>query len=207
MAITMRLLNSAERETVYTKYMTEAFPASELKPLAHIERMLADDNYLPYGFFEAGELVGYAYFVKTEEHRAVLLDYFAVLAEKRSHGYGSCFLEKIKEEIGREYGAILLETENPCYAHDEEDKKIREKRIQFYKRNGIRQTDVWARIVLDRYVIMIYETQKQMAREHLIAELANIYAVMFDRHANLSEKRNKNSVKLYKIYDGENVMQ
>lgn len=206
MIITMRLLDSAEREAVYTEYMTEAFPASELKPLAHIESLIAENHYLPYGFYEGEELIGYAYFVRTENTEAVLLDYFAVLAEKRSHGYGSRFLARIREELGQSYRLLLLETENPMYAKDEADKSMRERRMAFYLRNGMRQTGIWARIVLDRYVIMACEMGAAMMKDEITAELAEIYAAMFDRYP-ASVKRNDKAVGIYKIYDGESNMQ
>lgn len=180
MTITMRMLNGAERAMVYTEHMTEAFPASELKPLAHIERLIAEQKYLTYGFYEEDELTGYAYFVKTEKADALLLDYFAVLSDRRSSGYGSRFLGKIKEEIGKEYSAMLLEVENPEYAHDEENRALRERRIQFYLRNGMAHTGIWSRVLLDNYVIMAYETGDAMRQEDIAGQLDTLYEAMFD---------------------------
>lgn len=180
MTMTMRLLNSAERAEIYTEHMTEAFPASELKPFAHIERLIAEEKYLAYGFFEEGELAGYAYFVKTERKEAVLLDYFAVLSDRRASGYGSRFLGKIKEEIGKEYGAIVLESENPAYAHDDKDREVRERRIRFYLKNEMQSTNVWSRVHIDNYVIMLYTAEAGMTDEEIAAKVDTLYQAMFD---------------------------
>jgi hypothetical protein len=63
----------------------------------------------------------------------VLLDYFAVKKEYRNQGIGSGFIKDISKITKMENKAFVLEVEDP---KEGKDIKTREKRIQFYRRNG-----------------------------------------------------------------------
>ena len=85
---------------IYNKRLVNDFPESEVKSLNKIIDMYKKDMYFVYGYYnENGELAGYAFFINDRTKDTVLLDYFAIVPEKRSSGIGSEFLVKLKEKI------------------------------------------------------------------------------------------------------------
>ena len=56
---------------IYAQRMVEDFPPDELKPLWMIERALDEGRYSCFGWFEGGEILAYALFVRLK--RAALL--------------------------------------------------------------------------------------------------------------------------------------
>ena len=82
---------------LYNNNMQEDFPVNEIKPLPMLLALMKKDRYIAYGFYERGALCGYALFTTTSDQQDIVLDYFAVCANKRSSGFGSAFLQKIKE--------------------------------------------------------------------------------------------------------------
>lgn len=158
---------------IYNTHLIFDFPEDEVKPLSRIKAMYEDDYYFAYGLFDKDELLGYAYFVEADD--AVLLDYYAVVEEKRNFGYGSIFLNVLKTELSY-YKTIILESEYTDAARNEEEKEIRTRRISFYKRNGMIETNIQTILFGVHYSIF---TSNEMSDEEVRATLALIYNKMF----------------------------
>lgn len=127
------------------------FPDDELKPVSSIELLYDHNAYLGMGLYEAaaasGEsttdrLLGYALFLTPPGQSTILLDYYAILEEYRDLGLGSFFLQEMKSHF-RNVDGILIETENPAFAPNEEEALLRNRRNAFYSRNGAQPTNVF----------------------------------------------------------------
>ncbi len=182
-------LSDSELLKMYQRYINEHFPADEVKPLETIERMVEMDYYYGLGLYDASEdfdgeleadwleqlpLMGYAFFVKDTKENIMLLDYFAVLEEYRNDGWGSIFLSKMRD-IAEDYRGILLETEDIDFAKDEEERSLRERRDDFYARNGVVKTDVKSKLFGVNFAIWFYPVKEELSFEDCRKSLINIY--------------------------------
>ena len=136
-------LTLPEIREIYRKRMKNDFPGNELKQLAMIEKAFRDGRYLCYGVREGDDILAYAFFVLTED--VYMLDYFAVKRELRGSGIGSAFLKEMGRGYFSEAACVLLEVDDPSFAGSEEEKKVCDRRLAFYLRNGLLETGVRAR--------------------------------------------------------------
>lgn len=182
-------LTREQIELVFNKYMTEDFPEDELKPLKRILEMLDEGIYFAAGLYEDNDaLAGYAYFVKDDENKTALLDYFAILKENRCKGYGSVFFDNVKPFLKKhDVDNLYLETENVDFAKDEADKQIRIRRIAFYEKNMLIMSQVRSQLFGVDYRIMNLNVTGNNVTKGLEFDnqvryhLSKIYDVMFDR--------------------------
>ena len=117
-----------------------AFPSEERKPFGFMEELARRGKMEMLAVLEEGEFVGLAASLLAE--KTVLLDYFAILSSFRDRGYGGRALEML---IGRYRGRRLIleiEVEDP----GAENALYRVKRKAFYKRNGMKETGVYAHV-------------------------------------------------------------
>ena len=131
--LTLRRLTMEQAEQVYTRYMKQDFPRDELKPFAMIREADARGEYECLGCYDGDLLCGYAYLVKLG--REYLLDYFAVLADLRGSGYGSRILQVLRGNYA-DAAAMLIESENPDFAADDDALRERRRRLRFYLHAG-----------------------------------------------------------------------
>lgn len=174
----IRELTIQEMESFYNIHLVKDFPKDEVKPFSRIKDMYEEGNYFGYGLFEGKELRAYAYFVGQLQGEMVLLDYLAVVEEFRFAGYGSKFLQLLGKELSCIDG-IILESENDEFAHNEEDKKVRKKRLQFYKRNGLKDTGIRSQVFGVEYIIMYLVCKKEFEKKEVLTSLESIYKDMF----------------------------
>ena len=145
----IKTLDRDEIAFIYEKYMKQSFPAAELKPLSAIYRYMDRNEYVSYGLYENGELRAYGCYFEAPEY--YLLDYLAVLPDIKGSGYGSAFLGMVKSELKK---PVLAEVERPECGADEDDVKMRRRRIHFYEKNGFLMTNVKTTLFGVKYHIM-----------------------------------------------------
>lgn len=132
---TIRPLTGAELEAMYHAHMERDFPPDELKPLELLVRLIGEGINSVYGCFEGEELIGYYVLARWSESRMVLLDYLAVIPERRGTGVGSYILSSVKKGLEPE-AYLFIESENPAYADTPEERETRQRRLRFYHRAG-----------------------------------------------------------------------
>ena len=179
MNIEMRLLTRDEVGQVYHEHLVKDFPADEVKPLWAIYRMMEEGGYDPFGLYVDGVMKGYALFTRQES--ALLIDYYAIIAEYRGQGYGSLFLKAMREHY-KTLPGILFEVERPEMATSEEDRHVRERRIHFYRKNGLVDTGIRV-TVFDVAFRMLYlpccgVTDVEMVKQ----DLERVYRFMLPGH-------------------------
>ncbi len=180
--IIIKKLTDEEIIHIYSTHSIRHFPADERKPLSSIERMLKDGIYTGYGLYEKENniILCYAFFTILPDYRNILLDYFAVIEEYRSHGIGSLFLQQMKDSV-TDYDGFLIETEDPDYASHEKELAIRNKRIAFYHANGCVFTGILAEVFGVHYRILYFPILSTPPLETLFTDFDAIYQHMVSR--------------------------
>lgn len=171
-------LDRTRIEEIYETHMKNDFPADELKPLSAIFRMLEQGIYKSYGLYEGDTLQAYAYFVIPGGGNFKMIDYYAVCEGGRGTGIGSSFIRELAGLEG-EHG-IIVEVEEPDTAENYEERLLRERRIQFYYRNGFRDTLIGSRLFGVTYRVLILEKGMPLSRQDVKDGMLNIYRKMFD---------------------------
>ncbi len=172
----LRVLDAGQVKEIYDTYMTTDFPKSELPPVEAFFERLERGIYECLGLYEDGALRAYGYFTRNDERGYMLLDFLAVCPEYRSGGYGSKFLQMVKEYFPERNG-ILLECESLRTAPDEEQREIRSRRIKFYLRNGCRETNVSSCLFGVDFDILYLPLKEE--EPQVDVELCGIYRLMF----------------------------
>jgi GNAT superfamily N-acetyltransferase len=119
-----------------------AFPPAERMLISFYLRLLRDkreglypDHHLLAVQYE-GDFVGLAHYVTVEEQRITWLWMFAVTPEARNRGIGTAIYQDIVRRLPAGTVAILIEVERPDLAHTEAERRLAERRIAFYRRQG-----------------------------------------------------------------------
>ncbi len=175
-----RRLSEKEIIEIYKTIAVHHFPKAELKPVENVCRYLDQKLYMGYGLFCEDTLFAYALFLVVPTEKKLLLDYYAVLEEHRNTGTGSEFLQKLRKELTFAQG-IYIESENPDYAKNEQEKTIRTKRIAFYHRNGAVSTGLCSILFEVPYQILYLPTNDTATADtaNYFEDVDLIYHTMF----------------------------
>ncbi|MDE6847405.1 MAG: hypothetical protein K2J99_16790 [Lachnospiraceae bacterium] len=178
---------------IYETYMKVDFPPEEIKPFPVIKKMWEKNSYFVYAFYEnASEdsteqneddervMCAYAFLLADNKNHVLLLDYFAVCAQKRGTGYGSCALSLMRETCA-DWNALIVEVENDEMEDiDDKTRTTRKRRISFYTEAGCHMTDVKSRLWGVDYRIMVLPLSDRYAGEHIEEKLVSLYRGMYD---------------------------
>ena len=188
----LKQLIKEEVKNIYNDHMVKDFPKEELKPIDAIERLISRKIYKCYGLYDNEELLAYAFFNTSKSY--LLLDYYSVCGKYRSNGIGSKFFSILKEEC-KNYNGIIVEVEDIESADTEAEKIIRQRRIDFYIKNGMKMTNVLCELFNVNYSIMCIS--KVEFDDSIIAdEIKNIYKEMvpdkfYSKYVNVGYRENK----------------
>ena len=163
-------LSDEEIRYVYEDHMRKDFPPDELKPLFMIRQALQQGWYKCYGLKKDEELLGYAFTASDVQTKACLLDYFAVISDQRGQGYGSRLLQMLSSRMAPGE-TLIIEVEDPETALSMEEKTVRERRIDFYRRNGAKNTS--AKVILFGVTYLLLEITA--GEGHAPEEAAHLY--------------------------------
>lgn len=174
--IMLRAASAEEMRTIYA-WMEKQFHEGELKYLSTLERLRAQNRYEVYGLWSGSALIAYALFAFTEDGRFALLDYYAVLPEYQSSGWGGRFLGMLRRELPVE--AVILEVEDPKYAPDAAEEAHFSRRIRFYERNECLHTPVTLNLWGYDYTIMTLPIAHTPDSSEVHAALEDAYHLFF----------------------------
>ena len=169
---TRRLTDFSRIEMLYNSRMKKDFLPDELKPLDTIRQLWTKQVYDCFGLFDDGEILGYAFFLRSG--RNYLFDYFAIAEDHRDEGLGSFFIRQLSG-FAKEADCIVGEVEDPEKARDGETGRQRERRLQFYLRNGFRLTGLTARVFGVDFRILEIPT----GVDHTDEELCKVYTELY----------------------------
>ncbi len=112
-----------------------AFPKSERKPFSLMIQKQAEGTMELLSIEEENAFLGLAIFAHDKD--IALLDYFAISDEMRGQGVGSRALKALQKiYAGKRFVLEIETTKKPC-----DDLEIRNKRKDFYLRNGLHTMD------------------------------------------------------------------
>ena len=170
-----RLLTKAERKQVFKQHMIHDFPKNELRPLHMIEALVEKGNYYTYGIFRNEMLCAYAYFWEETEKQILLFDYFAVVSSMRNQGYGTKAMEVILDAC-KEKAGVILEVENPARAEDEQERKVRYRRISFYEKRGLQMSKVRIYLFGVEYCMMYRSLSGENIQAEIVSVMESLYS-------------------------------
>lgn len=174
--ICLKRLDKSERRWVYNEWMTRQFPRDELKPLRSIEKCVRKGIYEGWGMWIGDELTAYAMLGFSAEGGLVLLDYYGVKPELKGRGHGSVFLKRLTEEAYAGWKAILIESENPDFIDDSDDKQIAFRRLDFYSRNGCEDTGIRVNLFgVEFNVLILSVSEHPKDAESILNGYSDIY--------------------------------
>ena len=141
----------------------ERFPIILLQLMSHLKGI----NFV--AFYDDDKLCGFSYFLQNEE--TVFILFLAVNDKIRSRGYGSQIISWIKDNYpGRK---IFLDAEKLDDNAANNNQRI--KRIEFYKRNGIFQTNQF--FTYDNVTYEILCTDKNFNEEDYNKNLVSYFKI------------------------------
>ena len=145
-----------------------------------IERAIARGEYICYGAMAREDILAYAYFVKLKEQGApyALFDYYAVKKEVRDQGVGSRFLQALIRGPLKNMRCVLLEVDDPAFADSDGEAEIRNRRLGFYLRNGLRDTQVTATVFGVRFKILALPVGDALTAEEVRQKYAALYRAL-----------------------------
>ncbi|MBO4687457.1 MAG: GNAT family N-acetyltransferase [Clostridiales bacterium] len=184
-----RELTIDEVRKVYRKHICRDFPSDERKPLSRIEDSIREGRYLCIGAWDVdGSFLAYAFFVLVGD--ASLLDYFAVVPDKRSEGIGTAFIQEAVRYSRAEL--TIIEIEDPEAASTEEERTERERRLRFYQNAGCVNTHV--RVVtfgvgflLLEYPVKTLHNENEIAEGYRAIYRAILPKSMFEKNIGIIE--------------------
>ena len=139
-------LSDADIERVYHEHMTADFPPDELKPLRIIKKSLRQGRYVCYGLWAAGELAGYAFYVRQAAPVVGYMgDYIGIFPDRRDSGLGTAFQRMLYDRALTDAQFLLNEVEDPDTAPDPAAKERMLRRIRHHARVGWQDTGVRVR--------------------------------------------------------------
>lgn len=187
---TFRRLNREERASLHREHMTRDFPDSELKPLSMLEDLLKQGINSIWGCFHQGELAGYYVLAQEPGKQMILLDYLAVLPERRGTGCGSMILQSLRQQLSP--GSYLfIESELPQAAETPQQRQLRERRVAFYQRGGALLSPLTVRLFGVDYAILTLSNDPPPPAQEQEEAYLSLYRKM------LSEERLKRKVFTY----------
>lgn len=147
----LRRLDREQLRHVYGAHLVQDFPPAERKPLTAMEKLMDAGRYEGYGLFRGEAILAYALLWSDPEGGFALLDYLAVCrGQPHGAGLGSALLGRVLD-LCRHGQGVLVETEAQEDAIPREERAVRQRRLDFYHRAGLRDLGYTAKIFDVRY--------------------------------------------------------
>lgn len=150
-----------------------AFPIEERPPF---NMLMSSPLHEMYAVEDNNLFIGLVDILKYED--TLYIFFLAIKKTNRGKGYGTEILKYIKDKYSKDY-RIYLMAENPDIECD--NKKERENRISFYKKNGFTLSDV---VVIEFEVNyrILYLTKKVSKEEFILAMKYLLGEERFDKY-------------------------
>lgn len=201
--IQARKLTLEEARRIYETYAKTDFPPEEIKPFSVIAGVWEQGGYHAYGFYEKNAekatenmdkesgakpsgkvseplLCAYAFLVADKEKRMLLLDYFAVIKQKRGTGCGSAALSLLRKTCGDWNGLVIEVEDDELLSIDEGTRTMRKRRISFYTAAGCRMTGTRSRVWGVDYRLMIMPLSDELAENDMGEKVTSLYKCLYD---------------------------
>lgn len=154
-------------KSVYRRYLFWDFPAAERRPVWKMKRLWDKGLYCAWTMTEGREILSYAAAAKLDGD--ILLDYLAVVKQKRGRGFGTAMLKLLMEEFSGQ--AVFLEVEDPT-----DGDPLKRRRLDFYLRAGMLDSGVRCRVYGVDFLIL---TNMELPAVRTKERLDRLYRAVF----------------------------
>lgn len=131
----LRKIDADEFKKVIYQDYKKIFPRVERKPYREIKKIYDEKISEIIEIIQEDEIVGFIIINTIENNLYAILDYFAILPDYRGKGYGTEAIKLLKE-MYKDYNGIYIEVEKVESAKHEEERHIRQRRVNFYENLG-----------------------------------------------------------------------
>lgn len=122
------------KHIIYPEYV-KLFPEVERKSYRRIKKAVKNKISKIIEIVADEQFVGFMIINTLENNPYVQLDYLAILPNHQNKGYGKEAIELLKKQY-ENYNGIFIEVEKLGLGKNEEENRIREKRVSFYENLG-----------------------------------------------------------------------
>lgn len=122
------------KDKIYPEYL-KLFPASERKSYKQLEASFKKEILQIIELTNGENFVGFILANSLDKTGYLQVDYFAILPELQGRGYGTQAIEKLKQ-MSNKYKGIFIEVEKLGLGEDKKENDLRQRRIEFYKKQG-----------------------------------------------------------------------
>ena len=164
-------IDKFEKE-VYTYYLA-IFPDDERKPLELLHSSYEKHYTRIIEILYKNEIIGFMILNKVKDMGYAVLDYFAILPQYRNNKFGTKALQMLLEQE-RNNSGILVEIEKVGLGKDTEENLLREKRKNFYEKEGFRKLNFELFLFGVVYTPYLFSNIKDN-EDIIIGEILNIY--------------------------------
>lgn len=178
----LRRMELDQGKQIYDQYMTVDFPPEELKAWKIVESLYKRGCYDFLAAFEGDDFLGYSFQFCPKDTDTILLDYLSVIPRYRGKGIGGTILEALRVFYADTGKVILLESEYPPEAPDP---GIAQRRLGFYRRSGMVDTQVQVRLFGVRFCIFASSRIPDAARRMMDTYREMLDAELFETQAKL----------------------
>ena len=164
-------IDKFEKE-VYTYYLA-IFPDDERKPLELLHSSYEKHYTKIIEILYKNEIIGFMILNKVKDMGYAVLDYFAILPQYRNNKFGTKALQMLLEQE-RNNSGIFVEIEKVGLGKDTEENLLREKRKNFYEKEGFRKLNFELFLFGVVYTPYLFSNIKDN-EDIIIGEILNIY--------------------------------
>lgn len=122
------------KHIIYPEYV-KLFPEVERKSYRRIKKTVKNKISKIIEIVADEQFVGFMIINTLENNPYVQLDYLAILPNHQNKGYGKEAIKLLKKQY-ENYNGIFIEVEKLGLGKNEEENRIREKRVSFYENLG-----------------------------------------------------------------------
>ena len=155
------------------KYYLAIFPDDERKPLELLHSSYEKHYTKIIEILYKNEIIGFMILNKVKDMGYAVLDYFAILPQYRNNKFGTKALQMLLEQE-RNNSGILVEIEKVGLGKDTEENLLREKRKNFYEKEGFRKLNFELFLFGVVYTPYLFSNIKDN-EDIIIGEILNIY--------------------------------
>ena len=155
------------------KYYLAIFPDDERKPLELLQYSYEKHYTRIIEILYKNEIIGFMILNKVKDIGYAVLDYLAILPQYRNNKFGTKALQMLLEQE-KESRGIFIEIEKVGLGKDTEENLLREKRKNFYEKEGFRKLNFELFLFGVVYTPYLFSNIKDN-EDIIIGEILNIY--------------------------------
>lgn len=169
------------KHIIYPEYV-KLFPEVERKSYRCIKKTVKNKISKIIEIVADEQFVGFMIINTLENNPYVQLDYLAILSNHQNKGYGKEAIKLLKKQY-ENYNGIFIEVEKLGLGKNEEENRIREKRVSFYENLGFYKMNFELElftVIYSAYLLPGLETEN--SDKEIINYILKIYTAILGKN-------------------------